>query len=165
MLTMKKVVLMMIVFTAFIFTSCATIISGTSDEINFTSDPKGADIMLDGLKVGKTPATVSIKRPGFGNKEITIKLDGYEDRTFMLQKQFNTMALCNVANWAGWIIDIVTGSVMKYSKTNYNLDLDPKAFNLNELEKDQLGRYIVPDIYKRSVIVYDEINDLKIHFQ
>ena len=54
---------------------------------------------------------------------------------------------------------------MKYSKKNYDLDLDPKAFNLNELEKDQLGRYIVPDIYKRSVIVYDEINDLKIHFQ
>ena len=162
---MKKVVLMMIVFTAFIFTSCATILSGTSDEINFTSDPKGADIMLDGLKVGKTPATVSIKRPGFGNKEITIKLDGYEDRTFMLQKQFNTMTICNLANWAGWIIDIITGSIMKYSKTNYDLDLDPKAFNLNELEKDQLGRYIVPDIYKRSVVVYDEINDLKIHFQ
>ena len=155
----------MIVFTAFVFTSCATILTGTSDDINFTSDPKGADIMIDGLKVGKTPATVSIKRPGFGNKEITLKLDGYEDRTFMLQKEFNTMAICNLASWPGWVIDILTGSVMKYSKTNYDVDLDAKAFNLNELEKDQLGRYIVPDIYKRSVIVYDEINDLKIHFQ
>ena len=121
--------------------------------------------MLDGLKLGKTPATVTIKRPGFGNKEITLKLDGYEDRSFMLQKEFNTMAICNLASWPGWVIDILTGSVMKYSKTNYDIDLDPKAFNLNELEKDQLGRYIVPDIYKRSVIVYDEINDLKIHFQ
>ena len=165
MLTMKKVILMMIVFTAFVFTSCATILSGTSDEITFNSDPGGASIMLDGLKLGKTPATVSIKRPGFGNKEITLKLDGYEDRTFMLQKEFNTMAICNLAGWPGWVIDIITGSVMKYSKTNYDLDLDPKAFNLNELEKDQLGRYIVPDIYKRSVVVYDEINDLKIHFQ
>ena len=162
---MKKVVLMMIAFTVLVFTSCATILSGTSDEITFNSDPGGADIMLDGLKLGKTPATVSIKRPGFGNKEITLKLDGYEDRTFMLQKEFNTMAICNLASWPGWVIDILTGSVMKYSKTNYDLDLDPKAFNLNELEKDQLGRYIVPDIYKRSVIVYDEINDLKIHFQ
>ena len=92
---MKKVVLMMIVFTAFVFTSCATILSGTSDEITFNSDPGGASIMLDGLKLGKTPATVSIKRPGFGNKEITLKLDGYEDRTFMLQKEFNVMAICN----------------------------------------------------------------------
>ena len=155
----------MIAFTVLVFTSCATILSGTSDEIRFDSDPEGASIMLDGLKLGKTPATVSIKRPGFGNKEITLKLDGYEDRTFMLQKEFNTMAICNLAGWPGWVIDIITGSVMKYSKTNYDLDLDPKAFNLNELEKDQLGRYIVPDIYKRSVIVYDEINDLKIHFQ
>jgi len=161
---MKKVVLMMIVFTAFVFTSCATILSGTSDEIYFSSDPKGADIMIDGLKVGKTPATVSIKRPGLGNKEVTLKLDGYEDRTFMLQKEFNVMAICNLGGIPGWVIDILTGAVMKYSKKNYDLDLDPKAFNLNELEKDQLGRYIVPDIYKRSVIVYDEINDLKIHF-
>ena len=155
----------MIVFTAFVFTSCATILSGTSDEITFNSDPGGASIMLDGLKLGKTPATVSIKRPGFGNKEITLKLDGYEDRTFMLQKEFNTMAICNPGGIPGWVIDILTGAVMKYSKKNYDLDLDPKAFNLNELEKDQLGRYIVPDIYKRSVVVYDEINDLKIHFQ
>ena len=162
---MKKVVLMMIAFTVLVFTSCATILSGTSDEIRFDSDPEGASIMLDGLKLGKTPATVTIKRPGFGNKEITLKLDGYEDRTFMLQKGFNTMAICNLASWPGWVIDILTGSVMKYSKTNYDVDLDAKAFNLNELEKDQLGRYIVPDIYKRSVIVYDEINDLKIHFQ
>ena len=155
----------MIAFTAFVFTSCATILSGTSDEIRFDSDPEGASIMLDGLKLGKTPATVSIKRPGFGNKEITLKLDGYEDRTFMLQKEFNVMAICNLGGIPGWVIDILTGAVMKYSKKNYDLDLDPKAFNLNELEKDQLGRYIVPDIYKRSVIVYDEINDLKIHFQ
>ena len=162
---MKKVVLMMIAFTVLVFTSCATILSGTSDEIRFDSDPEGASIMLDGLKLGKPPATVTIKRPGFGNKEITLKLDGYEDRTFMLQKEFNTMAICNLASWPGWVIDILTGSVMKYSKTNYDVDLDAKAFNLNELEKDQLGRYIVPDIYKRSVIVYDEINDLKIHFQ
>ena len=151
--------------TAFLFTSCATILSGTSDDITFNSDPSGAAIMLDGLKVGKTPATVSIKRPGFGNKEITLKLDGYEDRTFMLQKEFNTMAICNLAGWPGWVIDIITGSVMKYSKTNYDLDLDPKAFNLNELEKDQLGRYIVPDVLNRSVLVYDEEMGVEIYFQ
>ena len=162
---MKKVVLMMIAFTILVFTSCATILSGTSDEIRFDSDPEGASIMLDGLKLWKTPATVSIKRPGFGNKEITLKLDGYEDRTFMLQKEFNTMAICNLAGWPGWVIDIITGSVMKYSKTNYDLDLDPKAFNLNELEKDQLGRYIVPDVLNRSVLVYDEEMGVEIYFQ
>ena len=162
---MKKVVLMMIAFTVLVFTSCATILSGTSDEIRFDSDPEGASIMLDGLKLGKTPATVTIKRPGFGNKEITLKLDGYEDRTFMLQKGFNTMAICNLASWPGWIIDVVTGTIMKYSKTNYSVDLDPKAFNLNELEKDQLGRYIVPDVLNRSVLVYDEEMGVEIYFQ
>ena len=54
---------------------------------------------------------------------------------------------------------------MKYSKTNYSVDLDPKAFNLNELEKDQLGRYIVPDVLNRSVLVYDEEMGVEIYFQ
>ena len=99
-------------FTAFIFTSCATILTGTSDDITFNSDPAGAAIMLDGLKVGKTPATDSIKRPGFGNKEKTLRLDGYEDRTFMLQKEFNVMAICNLGGIPGWVIDILTGAVL-----------------------------------------------------
>ena len=162
---MKKVTLIMLVCTAFIFNGCATILTGTSDDISFASNPSGADIMVNGLKVGKTPATIKIKRPGLGEKAITLKLDGHEERTFVLSKEFNTMAICNLGSIPGWLIDILTGSVMKYSTPHYDLDLDPKAFNLNELEKDQLGRFIVPDIYKRSVMVYDEENDLKLHFQ
>ena len=162
---MKKIALIILACTAFIFNSCATILTGTSDVISFASNPSGADIMVNGLKIGKTPATVTIKRPGFGEKSVTLKLDGYEERTFILQKEFNTMAICNLGSIPGWLIDVLTGTVMKYSQTHYDLDLDPKAFNLNELEKDQLGRFIVPDIYKRSVIVYDEENDLELHFQ
>ena len=68
---MKKMTLIMLVCTAFIFNGCATLLTGTSDDISFASNPSGADIMVNGLKVGKTPATIKIKRPGFGEKEIT----------------------------------------------------------------------------------------------
>ena len=65
----------------------------------------------------------------------------------------------------GWLIDVLTGTVYKYDKTNYTMDLEPKAFNLEDLDKDQFGHYIVPDILNRSVLVYDKEMDVEIHFQ
>ena len=69
-------------------TSCATIFTGTTDDVYINSNPSGAEIYIDGLKVGKTPATLTIKRPGLSDKEVVLKLDGYERRTFILKKSF-----------------------------------------------------------------------------
>ena len=50
------------------------------------SDPEGADIYVDGFKAGETPWPIRIRRQTFGNREINIKLDGYESRIFYLRK-------------------------------------------------------------------------------
>ena len=104
-------------------TGCATIFTGVSDDIYFKSDPKGADIYIDGLKAGGTPGTIRIKRQTFGYREVTIKLDGYESRTFILRKSFNGISLLNLGGIVGWAIDIITGSVNRYRPTMYNVDL------------------------------------------
>ena len=162
---MKKSMIMIVVCGVFMFNGCATILSGTSDDVTFNSDPKGATILINGIEEGKTPATVTIKRPGFGEKRVTLKLKGYDDRNFTLSKTFNTMALCNLGSIPGWLIDIVTGSVFKYDRTNYSMDLEPKAFDLEELERDQFGDYIIPDVLNRSVLVYDKEMGVEIYFQ
>ena len=162
---MKKIMLMIIVCGAFVLNGCATILTGTSDEITFNSNPGGATIMVDGLDVGKTPSVQTIKRLGFSDKTVTLKLKGHDDRTFKLQKTFNMLSICNGTNPVGWLIDVLTGTVYKYDKTNYTMDLEPKAFNLEDLDKDKFGHYIVPDILNRSVLVYDKGMDVEIHFQ
>ena len=74
-----------------------------------------------------------------------MKLEGFEDRRFILQKEFNAIAILNFAGWVGWLVDIGTGSVFKYSRKDYALELEPKAYNIKELQKDTFGRLIVPD--------------------
>ena len=162
---MKKIMLITLSAATLLLTSCATILSGTSDQITFSSDPSGAKILVDGLEVGKTPAQVSIKRPGFSDKYVTLKLKGYDDRNFMLSKSFNGMAICNLNNPLGWLIDLLTGTIFKYDRKNYNFDLDPKAYNINELKVDKNGNYIVPDYLNRQVMVYDEELGIEILFQ
>jgi hypothetical protein len=143
--------------------SCASLISGTSQDIYINSNPEGATIFDGGLKVGRTPATITIKKSGLGDKEITLTLEGYERRTFVLRKSFDAVAILNLAGILGWAVDFATGAIMKYDRTNYDIDLDPKAFNIEELEKDQLGRLIIPN-EENSVIVYYKDADIKLLF-
>tara|TARA_Y100000591_G_C21777659_1_gene669225 strand:- start:687 stop:1175 length:489 start_codon:yes stop_codon:yes gene_type:complete len=156
--------LSVLLFASLLINGCATILTGDVDTINFTSDPKGARIVMDGLDIGKTPATLVIKRSGFKDKTITLKLDGYEDRSFLLQKEFNAIAILNFAGIVGWFVDFATGSIMKYSQKSYNLDLSPKGFNIDNLESDKFGRLIIPN-EESSFFVFDESVGYKIYFQ
>ena len=160
---MKKILILCIIALSVVINGCATILTGSTDTISFDSDPEGAKIMMDGLKIGKTPTSITLKRPGFSNKEVIMQLEGYEDRRFILQKEFNAIAILNFAGWVGWLIDIGTGSVFKYSRKDYDMDLEPKAYNIKELQKDTLGRLIVPND-EGSFFVYDKEVGYKILF-
>lgn len=141
-----------IVSAAMLFSSCATLFTGTSDSIHFESNPSGAKIMIAGLDVGKTPATITIQR-SFNEKLVTLKLAGYETRVFTLQREFNTVALLNMLGIVGWAIDAMTGSIYRYNPKAYDIELDAVvSYNMDDLKRDQLGRYIVPDLAAVQII-------------
>jgi protein involved in sex pheromone biosynthesis len=162
---MKNIMLITLGAATLFLSSCATVLTGTSDDITFNSTPGGAKIMIDGLEVGKTPAVVSVKRPSNKTTKVTLQMKGYEDRSFALSSSFNMFSCCNGTNLLGWAIDFVTGSLFKYDKTNYKMELEPMAFNLEELKKDQDGNFIVPEILNRTVLVIDQERELEYRFQ
>ena len=133
-----KLLSLLILSSAILMNGCATILTGSSDNINFTSEPSGAKIVMDGLDIGNTPATLEIKRSGFKDKAITLKLDGYEDRTFLLQKEFNAIAILNFAGILGWFVDFATGSVMKYS--DKSVELLPHPLRMKLISKLRLEK-------------------------
>ena len=67
--------------------SCATIISGTTQKVNFTSTPTAAGIFIDELQVGITPKELELERKREYN--VVIKLDGYTPYETKLTKKFN----------------------------------------------------------------------------
>lgn len=120
---MNKKLLILTVLTTFLMTSCATIFTGTKDTLTFNSKPEGASVYIDGLEVCKTPCTTQVKR-SLSDKIAEIKLDGYETRVITLDREFNVVSVINLGSLIGWGIDAATGSIMKYGKKGYEIELE-----------------------------------------
>jgi|WetSurMetagenome_2_1015567.scaffolds.fasta_scaffold808734_1 hypothetical protein len=65
-----------------LFIGCAAIEKGTHEQVDFASDPTGADVYIDGELLGTTPVTLKLeskhtyriefKKKGFAPKQYTI---------------------------------------------------------------------------------------------
>jgi hypothetical protein len=117
---MKKIPVLFLAL--FMMTACATIFTGTKDNISFSSTPSGATIYKDGVEICTTPCNYKIKR-SLNDTDIEFKLDGYETRLITLDKELNLVSIINLGNLLGWGIDALSGAVMKYDRKSYDLKL------------------------------------------
>ncbi|MGI6718078.1 MAG: PEGA domain-containing protein [Bacteroidales bacterium] len=118
---MKKIILL--TTAVFLLSSCATIFTGTKDTISFSSTPAGAIVYIDGLEICKTPCTTSVKR-SLNYKVVEFKLDGYKTRIITLDRCFNAVSILNMSTIVGWTVDAATGSLMKYCRKEYDVELE-----------------------------------------
>lgn len=149
---------------------CATIFTGTSDDVRFDSDPPGARIFINGIERGQTPDTIEIDRAGLGKTEVTLRLDGYEPYTFILEEEFNTVSVINLFNPLFWAIDVATGSVTKYNPLGYDITLDAdseQALLLKDVPRDEAGRIVLPDTPQGSdtLVLEDDKQGLRLVFK
>ncbi len=103
--------------------SCASIIHGSMQEVDFSSQPSGATISIDGQEVGKTPKTIELRRKGRekGDKskknsyEVKIALDGYYPYEIKIKRDMDGWFLGNIifGGVIGIIIDASNGSMYK----------------------------------------------------
>jgi len=107
---------------AILLAGCATIISGTKQDVSINSNPDGADIQIKtggGLTVfsGSTPANCKLPR----NKEYTVvvRMVGYKDQELYINREFNAWFVGNLlcGGIVGIVIDAVDGAM-------WNLDPD-----------------------------------------
>ncbi|MCR5063912.1 MAG: PEGA domain-containing protein [Treponema sp.] len=105
---------------------CATIISGSTQDLTFESNPEGAKIYLDGKLMGVTPFTVSLHRNKY--KKIRVEKEGYETFERDLNKKFNCVSLLNVllGGFLGSTTDGVSGAMFNYEDNSYFIELTKK---------------------------------------
>jgi hypothetical protein len=157
-----------------VIAGCGTLFTGTSDTIQFNSEPQGATVMIDGVERGTTPVEVSVSR-SLNDKMVTFERDGYQDRTITLQKEFNVISILNLGNLLFWGIDAVTGAVFKYSPKQYNIEMErgnmsdaaaPDAsssydvYTITELKRSANGSYVVPEGDHGQAIIHDVARDV-----
>jgi hypothetical protein len=105
---------------------CASIITGTSQNIMINSEPSGAKIITDtGLTV-ITPATIRL--PKGRAIVLTAQKDGYEKSTQLLNTSFNGWFLGNIllGGLIGMIVDLADGAYVSFDRSNVFFSLTPE---------------------------------------
>lgn len=126
-------------------TSCASIIHGSKQSVNFSSTPPGAKIVIDGKDYGFTPKPVELKRKGRlkgednSKKEydIKIELDGYYPYEIKITREMDGWFLGNLlfGGLIGIIIDASNGAMYKLTPNQVIAQMG-KATAMNYKEID-----------------------------
>lgn len=155
---MKIILKPMLLLSVLTLSSCATIISGSRQNVEIASEPSAAKVYINEIEIGTTPIQQNLKR----NQEynLMLKLDGYATYETKLEKKFNAWYIGNIAfgGLIGIIIDPITGAMYKLkpeeingnpkSGTTYNTDngklfirismnIDPNSEKIGQLQKSE----------------------------
>ena len=109
---------LLLLFLTVAFAACATIVHGTRQEVDFSSDPVGATILINGEQRGVTPTAIALKRGR--DHQVIFQMDGYEDLLVNVDKQMDVgwYLFGNLFSWGviGWVVDIANGAAYKLSE-------------------------------------------------
>lgn len=92
---------------------CATIISGTHQEVKINSIPTGAAVMVDGAPRGVTPVVLRLKRRP--SHTLTLQKIGYQPQSCIINSGFNGWFLGNIllGGVIGMAVDGIDGASSK----------------------------------------------------
>lgn len=105
-------------------TSCASILRGTKQTVTITSQPTGAEVLVDGISRGVTPLTIKLKKNSYDT--IMVKKKGYNTQTRPLEKSYDSIALLNIF-WDSSTTDMISGAAYEYEPSNYHFKLEKES--------------------------------------
>lgn len=121
---MRKTIISSTLAIVLLTTSCATIVSGSKQNVKFDSNPSTATIFIDEVEVGKTPFEIKLKRKS--EYSIMIKLEGYQTYETKLTRKFNAWYIGNIlfGGLIGVIIDPITGAMYNLTPDQVNAQMN-----------------------------------------
>jgi hypothetical protein len=122
---LKSLVGSLIIVILIIFSGCATIIHGTTQDLSITTDPSGADLNVDGQEHYKSPAKITMKRKD--DHVIEVNMDGYQKETVNIKSVVSGAVAGNIiaGGLIGWGIDAASGGQYRLVPENVDLRLRP----------------------------------------
>ncbi len=122
---MKKVLSIFVVVSLLVlYTGCATLFTGGKGKVMATSDPEGAEVLVNGQSMGKTPVQLKLKTKEA--YEVTFKKDGYKTVTKKLENKIGVtwLILDIIGGLLPVIVDAATGNWMVFDTKTLNVRLD-----------------------------------------
>jgi hypothetical protein len=90
-------------------TGCATILRGTGHGIGISSQPPGAEVIVDNQSYGVTPVSAKLRRKD--NHHLQIKLEGYQPYEVILTRQTSGWVFGNILFGPGVLIGIAVDAI------------------------------------------------------
>ena len=139
--------LAMLSVTPFLFGGCATIMHGSHQQIEISSSPSGARVMVDSIEVGVTPLSVKLKR--CGEETISVGIAGYEKAELKITGSMSGWVWGNLAfiviySPIGLAVDLISGGFYAFSVGSLYVDL----------EKEHVGVIGRPSEDKRTEVTF-----------
>ena len=119
---------------------CATILSGTTDEIKFDANVPNVRLTVEGEYKGVLPQTVTISRHFINGRSFLVKFEapGYETQEFQLKREFNWVAVLDITSvLTSGGIDLMTGALMKFSPNEYHVEMQKKGKKVSGFERSR----------------------------
>lgn len=147
---MKKVLNIIVVLS---LTACGTLFNGSSQDIHFDSNVKGVQIVIDGLKICKTPCTYTLERRS-SPLTIQAKKQGYEEQVTVLKSELSKKSILNTIMWPSWLTDLASGGMWQYNRNGVYIEMEP----LTRGYYGQYGRYSENEKKNREIRRFSLLN-------
>ena len=114
---------------------CASIIKGSTQEVNVNSNPEGVNIFVQGDHVGTTPAAIKLKRKD--ENTLRFEKEGYEPIEVTLKRNMNGWLWGNLlfGGLIGIAIDFGTGAAYRLEPKEVNIVLEQMGQHGMNIEK------------------------------
>jgi hypothetical protein len=104
---------------------CSSVINGTTQKITVTSNVQGAEVMLNGVNLGRTPITTRVKREK--SSHLLVRKEGYKDYSLQVQTKLDPWFWGNIVigGLVGSTTDSVTGSTHLIDPDTIFVQMEP----------------------------------------
>jgi hypothetical protein len=106
--------------------ACATLFKGPTEKVNFSSNPEGAKIYVNGQMIGETPYQMNLSSKD--THTIEFRKEGYETRTYVINSKMAAgyLVLDILFGFIPVIVDAATGAWMTLETASVMAQLEAK---------------------------------------
>jgi hypothetical protein len=118
---------------------CATIVKGRTQTISVSSNVDGAELFLDGLRIGTTPFAGMVPK---SKATLMVQKPGYKTQTISLSTSIEPIFWGNIITGGtiGSITDFASGAAYQYAPASYQVDLKPEGQSQADFERRAAAR-------------------------